>query len=78
MASDLRFLFIGDCLRDSLARRKLCWFVLIMAVRGFARTGMRARAGLRRSRVRVCCAPGSPWQARILGLALVDLAFWCL
>ncbi len=72
MASDLRVLLIRDCLRDSSARHRLCWLVLIMAVRGFARTGMRAwgpgygGAGYGRRRA---CAPGSPWQTRILGLA---------
>jgi hypothetical protein len=31
---DLRFLFIRDCLRDSLDRRRLCWLVLIMESAG--------------------------------------------
>jgi hypothetical protein len=48
MAFDLRFLLIRDCLRDSLARRSLCWLVLIMAVRGSRED---RGAGLRRSQV---------------------------
>ncbi len=47
MASDLRFLFIRDCLRDSLARRRLCWLVLIMAIRGFATTEVLGCGGAR-------------------------------
>jgi hypothetical protein len=47
MASDLRFLFIRDCLRDSLARLRLCWLVLIMAVRDFARTEVLGCGGAR-------------------------------
>ncbi len=69
MASDLGVLFIRDCPGDWSARRRLCWLVLIMAVRGSTRTRMRARVGLRRSRVRVCLRTWESWQARILGLA---------
>ena len=60
MASDLRFLFIRDCLRDSLARLRLCWLVLIMAVRGSTRTRMRARSGCGGAGCECACAPGSP------------------
>ena len=38
MAFGLRFLFLRDCLGESLALRRLCWLVLIMAVRGFTGT----------------------------------------
>jgi uncharacterized protein DUF6788 len=47
VAFDLRFLFIRDCLRDSLARRRLCWLVLIMAIRGFATTEVLGCGGAR-------------------------------
>ncbi len=47
MWSDLRFLLMRDCLRDSLARRRLCWLVLIMAVCGFARTEVLGCGGAR-------------------------------
>ena len=40
--------------RDSSTRHRLCWLVLIMVVRGFARSGIRVLGGLRRRRVRVC------------------------
>ena len=65
MVSDLRFLFIRDCLRDSLARRRLCWLVLIMAVRGFARTEV---LGCGRSQVSMLAHRGVCWQTLILGL----------
>jgi len=44
---DLKFLFIRDYPGDSLARRKLCWLVLIMSVRGFARTEVLGCGGAR-------------------------------
>ncbi len=47
LTADLRVLFIRDCLRDSLAQRRLCWLVLIMAVRGFARTEVLGCGGAR-------------------------------
>lgn len=47
MVSDLRLLFIRDCLRDSLARRRLCWLVLIMEVRSFVRTEVLGSGGAR-------------------------------
>jgi hypothetical protein len=37
--ADLRFLLMRACLRDSPARCRLCWLVLIMAVRAFAEPG---------------------------------------
>ena len=54
MASDLQVLLIRGCLRGASARSRLCWLVLIMAVLGFARTEMRAWAGLWRNRMRAC------------------------
>jgi hypothetical protein len=47
MVPDLRLLFIRDCLRDSLVRRRLCRLVLIMAVRGVARTEVLGCGGAR-------------------------------
>ena len=47
MAFDLGFLFIRDCFRDSLGRRRLCWLVLIMAGCGFARIEVLGCGGAR-------------------------------
>ena len=47
VAFDLRFLLIRDRLGDSPARRRLCWLVLIMAVRGFARAEVLGCGGAR-------------------------------
>ena len=41
--------------------RRLCLLVLIMSVRGFARTGMRVLGGLRRRRVGVCRKARARW-----------------
>ena len=54
MASDLRFLFPQDCLGASPARRRLCWLVLIMAVRGFARTDPEGGGRVTESWLRLC------------------------
>ena len=54
MAFDLRFLFPQDCLGDSSAPRRLCWLVLIMAVRGFARTDPEGGGRVTASWLRLC------------------------
>ena len=68
VAFDLRFLFPQDCLGASPARRRLCWLVLIMAVRGFARTDSGSAAGSRKAGCGCACVPGNSWQWRILEL----------
>ena len=69
MALTWGFCSYGTVPEGSAALCRLCWLVLIMAVRGSTRTRMRAGVGLRRSRVRVCLRTWESWQARILGLA---------
>jgi hypothetical protein len=54
VAFDLRFLFPQDCLGVSAARRRLCWLVLIMAVRGFARTDSEGGGRVTASWLRLC------------------------
>jgi hypothetical protein len=45
MAPGLRILFIRNCLVGSPTPRRLCWLVLIVVVRGSARTGIRVLGG---------------------------------
>ena len=54
MASDLRFLFLQDCLGASAAPRRLCQLVLIMAVRGFARIDPEGGGRVTASWLRLC------------------------
>ena len=54
MSSDLRFLFLQDCLGASAAPRRWCWLVLIMAVRGFARTDSGSAGRVAESWLRLC------------------------